>query len=215
MTTAVRAAGLLVLSAVAVAWGQPPVDKKDAKATEKSDAKPADTKDAKPATAEWAVLFRSDDPAHWDKDAKNAKGEQVAIPVKFAPENTRFLRLRRMDTWDVQIIPVTRDRLANGKPGDGAADFWWSGTAKEDWKGRHLGIAQTPRYKFPHSNKLIHVMTEGWDGYTGSGFGHKVDANDKQYYCWKGKEIPKTEFEVAVSAGPLSADEEKNLASKP
>lgn len=197
------------LLSVAVAWGQPPAEKSDTKPVE---AKPVE---AKPAAAKWSVIFRSDDPSVWDKDAKNTEGKQIAIPVKYAPQDIRYLRLRRMDTYDALVIPITHSRLTNDKHGEGAADFWWSGTAKEEWKGRHLGIAQTPRYKFPHANKLIHVMFEGWDGYTGSGFGHKVNANEKQCYCWMGKEIAKTEFEVAVTPGPLGPDDVKHYATKP
>jgi hypothetical protein len=136
-------------------------------------------------------------------------------PVMHAAKDTRYLRLRRMDTGEAQIIPITYSRLTNDKHGEGAADFWWNGTAKDEWKGRHLGIAQVPRQKFPAPNGGIHVMNEGWDGYTGSGFGHKVGKNDKQHYCWKGKGIARTEFEVAVSPGPLGPDEIKDLAYIP
>src|SRR5438045_6126354 len=59
MSVATRAAGLLVLSAVSLAPAQPPADKKD----------------DPPATPRWTILFRSDDPTAWNKDAKGPKGE--------------------------------------------------------------------------------------------------------------------------------------------
>ena len=83
------------------------------------------------------------------------------------------------------------------------------------WKGRHLGIVQGPRHKFPAPRGMIVMMTEGWDAFAGSGFGHKCFVNDGQYYCWRGKEIRRTVFEVSVTDGPLSAAEKRCLVSRP
>jgi hypothetical protein len=197
MSKAMRVAGLLVLTAVLVARGQAPAGKQD----------------AAPAPARWTILFRADDPSAWDKSAKGANGEQIAIPLRFAPATFRYLRLRRMDTWEALILPITPDQLHNGKPGGPEAAFWWNGTSKEEWKGRHLGIVQAPRHKFPAPRGMIAVMNDGWDGFAGSGFGHKCFVNDGQYYCWRGKEIPRTVFEIAVSDGPLSPEEKGLLVS--
>jgi hypothetical protein len=201
MPIVMRVAGLLVLSAVNPAWCQAPADKQD----------------NTPAPTRWTVLFRADDPSVWDKDAKGAKGEQIAIPLKYAPATFRYLRLRRIDTGEALILPLTREQLQNGKSATADTAFWWNGTAKEEWKGRHLGIVQGPRQKWPELPKgMISVMNEGWDGFAGSGFGHKVfKADDGQCYSWRGKEIPKTVFEIAVADGPLSADEKRWLVSKP
>ena len=159
-------AGLLTLCAFAPARGESPADK------------PAD----------WTILFRSDDPSLWDTDAKNAKGEQIAIPLKFAPATFSYLRLRRMDTGAAIILPLTPDDLANGKPPTPETGFWWQGENKNDYKGYHLGVVQGPRRKFPEPQGLICVMYDGWDGFGGSGFGHKYGVNDVQHYCWRGKE---------------------------
>jgi hypothetical protein len=161
----------------------------------------------------WIALFRSDDPSMWDTESR--RGENVAIPLSWAPATFRYLRLRRMDTGEALILPLSSDELKNGKPPSSEEGFWWNGTAKKDWEGRHLGIAQGPRHKFPVPKDMIHVMTEGWDGFTGSGFGHKCFVNDKQYYCWRGKEISKTVFEIAVSDGPLGPEEKRYLLSQP
>ena len=85
----------------------------------------------------------------WDTDAKNAKGEQIAIPLKFAPTTFAYLRLRRMDTGAALILPLTPDQLQNGKPPTPEEGFWWNGANKDEYKGRHLGIVQGPRRKFP------------------------------------------------------------------
>jgi hypothetical protein len=103
------------------------------------------------------------------------------------------------------------DQLRNGTPPITGEPFWWNGTAKEDWKGRHLGIVQAPRHKFPAPRGMMILMNEGWDAFSGSGFAHKAFFNDKQYYSWRGKEIPRTVFEIAVSNGPLTPEERRNL----
>ena len=200
MSVALRVAGLVVLSAVTLASAQAPADKKD----------------AKPAAAKWTVLFRSDDAAVWGKNARNRQGQQVAIPLRFAPENMRYLRLRRMDTGEAQILPMGIEQLENSKPGGKEDVFWWNGSAVHGWGGLHLGIVQSPRYKWPELPKAkIFVMNEGWDGFLGSGFGHKCGMNDGQYYCWRGKEIRRTVFEIAVSAGPLDPTEKRDLVAVP
>ena len=200
MSVAMRVAGLLVLSAVTLASAQAPAEKKD----------------DKPAAARWTVLFRSDNPAVWGKNAKNRQGQQIAIPLRFAPDNMRYLRLRRMDTGEAQILPMTVEQLENGKPGGKEDAFWWNGSAVHGWGGLHLGIVQAPRYKWPNLPKnMMCVMNEGWDGFTGSGFGHKCGVNDSQCYCWRGKDIRRTVFEIAVSPGPLSPSEKRELVAIP
>jgi hypothetical protein len=195
---AVLVAGLLILSTSDSARGQAQADKKD----------------AAPAPTRWTILFRSDNPAVWDTDAKGAKGEQIAIPLKFAPDDFRYLRLRRMDTRESLILRIAPNQLWNGKPATPEEGCWWNGANKEEWKGRHLGIVQGPRHKFPAPRDMIAVMNEGWDGFAGSGFGHKCFANDGQYYCWKGKEIKRTAFEISVTDDPLSPEEKRCLVPK-
>ena len=167
-----------------------------------------DKQEAKAAAAKWTLLFRSDDPSVWNT---HSKGEKVAYPLSWAPAKLRYLRLRRMDTNDVLIIALTRDQLQNGKPPNPEAGVWWNGTAKDEWKGRHLGIVEAPRYKFPVPKDMIAVMSEGWDAFSGSGFCGKCQFNDRQYYCWQTREIPRTVFEVAVTADSLSDEETRWL----
>src|SRR5262249_62426310 len=62
--------------------------------------------------------------------------------------------------------------------------------------------------------EAIEVMKEGGESFAGSGFGHKINVDDRQYFSWRGKEIPKTGFEIAVSAEPLT-EEEKRLVAVP
>jgi hypothetical protein len=188
---AVTVAGLLFLSALGQVPGQAPA--------------------AKPAR--WTILFRSADPALWDTDARGANGKQIAIPLKWAPATFKYLRLRRMDTGAAIIIPLTRDQLENAKLPKSEAGTWWNGSNKDEYKGRHLGIVQGPRNKWPELKDLVAVMNDGWDGFGGSGFGHKCFFNDGQHYCWRGREIGWTVFEIAVSDGPLGSNEMGSLVA--
>ena len=44
-------------------------------------------------------------------------------------------------------------------------------------------------------------MNDGWDVFLGLGFGHNCFLNDEAGQCYnqRGKEIPKTAFEIAVT----------------
>jgi serine/threonine protein kinase len=156
----------------------------------------------------WVVLFCADDPRVWNT---NGSGKHYAVPLEKAPENLKYLRLRRMDTGDSLILPLTRKELANI---DLSPDrpYRWNGTNKEEFGGRHLGIAQGPRLPWLSNKGVIAIAYKRWEPYVGSGFGHKHHFNKKgQCYSWKGKEIDKTVFEIAASADALTADEEKML----
>jgi hypothetical protein len=171
----------------------------------KTNAAPA----VRPDSERWTVLFRSDDPRVWDSDSK---GERFAIPLKKAPGVIHYLRLRRMDTGQFLIVGMTRNLLHKATQPDGSRDSGWNGTGKDEWGARYLGIAQGPRHKFPMENGKICILNDGWDGWFGSGFGHKAFRdNTGQYYSWDGFEIPKTVFEIAVTAEKLTPEEELHL----
>jgi hypothetical protein len=164
--------------------------------------------------ARWTVLFRADDPTAWDTDSRGAR---FAVPLSKAPDPIRYLRLRRMDTKEALIVRLDRSQLRTAPRRAPEQGAWWNGTAKYDWGGRHLGVAQAPRHKFPNFDNYIAVMNEGWDVFVGSGFGHKCFRNEQagQCYSWRGKEIPRTVFEIAVTDQPLSPQEQACLLPSP
>jgi serine/threonine protein kinase len=163
---------------------------------------------APPAAGTWTVLFRADDPSVWNTDSA---GQSFAVPLHRVPEDVRYLRLRRLDTGEALLLPVTRSQLFREPGPDSRGTYWWNGTARAEHGGRHLGIVQAPRFAWPNHRGVISVTDEGWDAYSGSGFGHKCQVNDRQYHCWQGKEIPPTAFEIAVSPGPLTEAEARRL----
>jgi predicted Zn finger-like uncharacterized protein len=160
----------------------------------------------------WTILFRSDNPAPWNT-ASN--GRDYAIPLDKVPAAIRYVRLRRMDTGEALILPLSRDQLGRVSSfPDAAGSYSWNGTAKLDWNGRHLGIAQSPRHKVFAPEGLMVVAYDGWDVFEGSGFSHKCVKNDARYYCLKGQELGRTVFEIAVANRDLSDDEKRFLLTK-
>ena len=160
---------------------------------------------AKPETAAkgWLVLFRSDDASVWNKDSP---GDKFALPLRRASSNIRYLRLKRIDTGDFLIQPITTRQLAiDDKPGSGLGS-WWNGTGHHGWGGHHLGLAQAPPVPTDHRGT---IGISGWA--TGSGFGHKLAVDNLQCYCWQGREIAKTVFEIAVTTEELTPAEKRRL----
>jgi hypothetical protein len=88
----------------------------------------------------WMVLFRSDDPTVWNTDSADER--RFAVPAARAPLGVRYLRLRRMDTGDMLIVPVRHGQLTQPPKMTSDGDFVWNGTASADFGGRHLGIAE-------------------------------------------------------------------------
>jgi hypothetical protein len=172
-------------------------------------AGPADAQ-APPADPRWKVLFRSDDPTDWDTETR---GGAFAEPLFRAPPRIKYLRLTRVDTGQAIIIGMSRGGLKNIRPpinehGEGAV--WWSGGGKLEWKGRHLGVVEGDRHPYPCPRGKVAIATKGWDCWFGSGFGHKTFVNDGQYFAWRGQEIKRTAFEIAVTAAKLT-DAERAL----
>ena len=85
----------------------------------------------------WMVLFRSADPSVWNTDTPDET--RFAIPVARADSKIRFLRLKRMDTGEMLIIPISRANLAEAPKSMGDHGFVWNGLANDAFGGRHLG----------------------------------------------------------------------------
>jgi hypothetical protein len=152
----------------------------------------------------WRVLFRSRKPELWNTNTQ--AGDDFAIPIQSAPADTRFLRLRRMDTGDALIISMARTRIGGADPANGRAR--WNGEGKDEYTGYHLGIAEGPVARFNEGRGTVGVLIDGWDANPGSGFGHAHHIeNGGQRYSWRGKEIRPTAFEIAVTTDKLTEPE--------
>ena len=160
-----------------------------------------------PAPQGWIVLFLSDDPSIWNTDTQ---GERFAVPVRRAHSTVRYLRLRRVGTDQKIIVPIRHEQLVRENRPDPAEGYWWNGTAEDAWGGRHLGIAQIPPTL---AGQRGPIRVSNHDFFTGSGFGHKIHANDGQYCAWQGREIPRTVFEIAVTCDALAEAERPFLTT--
>jgi hypothetical protein len=77
----------------------------------------------------WRVLFRSKKPELWNTNTQ--AGDDFAIPLQSTPEKTKYLRLRRMDTGDAIILPMTRGRIGRVDPP--GPRVRWNGEGKDDY----------------------------------------------------------------------------------
>jgi len=156
----------------------------------------------------WRVLFRSKKPQLWNTNTQN--GDDFAIPLRSTPADTRYLRLRRMDTGEAIIIPMTRGRMGRVIASERKAR--WNGEGRDEFGGYHLGIAEGAVARFMEGQGTIGVLMDGWDAHPGSGFGHAHHIeNGGQRFSWRGKELSPTVFEVAVTTGEPTEAERKWL----
>jgi hypothetical protein len=145
------------------------------------------------------------DRAAWNT---RAEGETFAVPLAEAPEAARFLRLKRLDTGESLIVPITRHhlRLSVRKDENPDAPIRWCGTNEPHFGSRHLGIAETPFVvgSSPEMHGAVIIQVEFVDGYSGSGFGHLGYGDESiQHFAWRGRPIAPTPFEIAVTTADL------------
>jgi len=154
----------------------------------------------------WTVLFRSCDPANWNKDA-NKGSVDFAVPLADAPAGIQFLKMAIVGGGAV-IIPMTNDHLRMMGP-LGTGNYCWDGRGAFSLGAYHLGIYdKTVRLPYPQVKGTVGIFAGGsWENYSGWGFGSHVGTDDKQCCAWGGKEIPSTVFEIAVKTIPLTEAE--------
>jgi hypothetical protein len=176
---------------------------------------PATAPSTAPA-AGWTVLFRSDDPSHWNTRAgKPEDANGFAIPLGDASLATHFMRMKRMDTGEVVIVPITRDQLMLTTFID--QDLEWRALSatkakRGDAQYQLLGLARHV-WTADHEGEPLIVFAKNGKGYRGWGFSKQVGSNTAQTYSWAGKQIPTTAFEIAITASDLSAEESSALLS--
>jgi hypothetical protein len=153
----------------------------------------------------WRIFFRSKKPELWNTNTQD--GDDFAIPFGSVQFATKYLRLRRMDTGEAIIIPMTYHRFGYADPP--GKTIRWNGEGKDEHGGYHLGIAEGPVAKFLDGKGTIGILMDGFDANPGSGFGHahQID-NGGQRFSWMGKEIPPTVFEIALTVEELTEMEE-------
>jgi hypothetical protein len=155
----------------------------------------------------WVVIFRGDDPKAWNTAGR---GNTLAIPLERVSNEIRFLRLKRLDTNESIVVPITKDALTrNGARPEDTGYFRWNGENGLAWGAHHLGIAEGPvisGFDRSYGPGKVAVLALGIDFQVGSGFGHKAhERPEAQAYGWRGEPIARTAFEIAVTTGLAEA----------
>jgi aspartyl protease family protein len=162
-----------------------------------------------PASADgdgWTVLFRSARPAEWNTTVNAA--DAYAIPLDRAPSDTRYLRMRN-SAGDFVIIELSFAELRKKVVGE---KYGWEGRDYEGNNGFHLGIIDK---KMPRAGTgSIDVTQRPGSGWTGYGFGNRVNKDDRQGYVWAGKPVEKAGYEIAVTGRNLTNAEKQKLLSE-
>lgn len=152
----------------------------------------------------WTVLFRSDNPKLWNTN--HSDRNDYAVTVDKAPDDIKYVRLRRMDTRQYVIVPVTKDRLRRISHEGGVG---WAG-GERHWDRYHLGVyredwkvpTRTPNEVGLHGGLI--TTYRGW------GIGRLLGTKDQHGYTWNGKKLPRAvAFEVAVTATRLTPIERR------
>lgn len=155
----------------------------------------------------WVVVFRSANPKLWNTDYKGMDG--MAKSLVNPPKGIKYLKLSLPGKGlaGTAIIEMTPERLTQKSL---VGNVGWEGTKHDQWGGIHLGIYHT-QFVF-NQNGAPSIAEKGFRAdYGGFGFGHTFD-NNQQSWSWAGKPLPAgTVFEIALSPGPLTKEEEKVL----
>jgi clan AA aspartic protease (TIGR02281 family) len=151
----------------------------------------------------WVVLFRSVYPSHWNTSVHDASS--FAIPLDQAPRNMRYLRIRN-SAGECVIIPLAFANLRENVTRD---KYGWEGRNYDKSRAFHLGVfdKSLPRAK----SGSIDVTQRPGAGFTGYGFGNRVNKDDQQGYVWAGKALEKAGVEIAVTAADLTPAEQQSL----
>ncbi|QEG24436.1 hypothetical protein [Mariniblastus fucicola] len=132
------------------------------------------------------VIFRGENPEVWGRDdCDSDDGAVSALSFDSIRSDINYLRIRRVDTRESVVIPMTKDQIfASGDPDING----WNGSCEVFFGGRHIGVC---------ANHLPQEVETRF-GQGGWGFGHRYDHNDRQEWGWAGRVIEPTAFEISV-----------------
>jgi len=132
------------------------------------------------------VIYRGTDPAQWGTTVDAPRdGVTKSLHANDIRTDINYVRIRRMDTRESVVTGVKKsDLFSPGPPSSNG----WNGVCERFFGAHHLGV---------YANS-IPAEAETKFGLGGWGFGHQVDQNDEQEYCWGGRLIAPTAFEISV-----------------
>lgn len=131
------------------------------------------------------VIFRANDPSLWGSEVFFGANRRARSLARL-PGELAFLRLRRMDTGEGVVVPITSTALTDD--GDGQPRGF-NGSNETFYGAHHLGVF----------DESLPQDVETRFTYGGWGFGHSVLGPEQQACGWEGRVIaPDTVFEIAV-----------------
>ena len=163
----------------------------------------------------WKVLLRSKRPRFWNTERNN--GDGYAVSLSAAPNDIRYLRLRRMDTKEFVIIPITKESLKKRYlPASGG--YGWMGENSEVYGRLQLGIFDASELRRNEGDVVVARGNQYDTGYPGYGFGYVIGKYPKKptpVYIWNKSALrDPVGFEFAVTAHELTPGERKFLLAK-
>ena len=132
------------------------------------------------------VVFRGSNPDKWGQAiVRGDEGVDRSLAAGDVRSDINYVRIRRVDTRDSVVSPITKGQLFSPGPPEGNG---WNGLCESFFGGRHLGV---------YANDIPNEMETRF-GLGGWGFGHRFDHNDQQEWGWAGRVIEPTTFEISV-----------------
>ncbi len=132
------------------------------------------------------VIYRGTDPVQWGTSVSTPReGVEKSVHSNDIRTDINYVRIRRLDTRESVVTEVKKSELFSPGP---ASRNGWNGLCERFFGAHHLGVYASS----------IPAEAETKFGVGGWGFGHQVDQNDEQEYCWNGRLIAPTAFEISV-----------------
>ncbi|MEQ8785487.1 MAG: LamG domain-containing protein [Pirellulaceae bacterium] len=152
----------------------------------------------------WRVIFRGGSPALWNTKVDNEQA--FAVPLDEVADTIKFLRLRRTDTGQLVILPITKELLASG--GLLSQNLMWT-TSTDSGGVPFLGAAAGG---LPVSTAgQPYLGTKDKSAFGGWGFGGLWQDAAGRSFSWAGQLVTDAELEISVKSEALSVDEAKLL----
>jgi hypothetical protein len=143
----------------------------------------------------WQVLFHGKNPRKWATRFGDPGGEEWGVDETGVPADISELRLKRKDTDQRRIIPMTNAALYDCSAVDDK--YIWNGTASESYAAVGLGISTVKSNYPPPVGYVLSGMPCNND-HKSFGFGHRAWIDDHQGWGWNSLDLGPTSFQIAV-----------------
>jgi len=143
----------------------------------------------------WQVLFKGHDPHRWATTFGVPGRKEWGVDAAGVPDVISQLRLKRPDTGESKVIPITNEALYACSQVDDR--HIWNGTASRYYNALGLGISTTKNIYPPPVDYVLSGMPCNND-HKSWGFGHRAWTDDRQGWGWNSLDLGQTVFSIAV-----------------